>query len=741
MKKKVLSLMLASAMVVSMAACGNGDAPASSVSGEASGTEESSADSSTTDSSEAEGEPVELHDPEWAGMDYNEASSYIYDAALGEFYDLYSQALEAENVSERFALEALAEAKLLESAVMLPTQSQGGNYAISRVGNNTVSSVLWGNDSGRYHQALVCTEPITSEDRAEMKTKWNELKGTGTYEQWAKDFLAEKGYTLKDSYSLGNTADPVTWDALATSQAADSEKLVQTYDGLLEYDIENVLQPALAESWEVSEDGLEYTFHLRDTVWVDSQGRKVADLVADDFVAGFQHMLDCPDAPWYLVEGLVVGAAEYIAGEVTDFSQVGVTAVDDHTVKYTLEQPANYFITMLGYGAFSPMSRSYYESQGGKFGQDFDPSADSYTYGKTPDNIAYCGPYLITNATEKNIIVFQANESYWNKDNINIKTQNWLYNDGSDATKAYNDMKAGTIDGCGLNSSALELAKEDGWFDQYHYVSACNATTYSTFTNLNRAIFHNSNDETKAVSAQTEEQALRTNWAMNNVHFRRALAFSVDRGAYNAQSVGEELKLTSLRNSYTPGNFVALEEEVTVDINGTATTFPEGTYYGEILQAQIDADGVKITAWDPTLEEGAGSSDAYDGWYNVDNAVEELNTAIEELKAEGVEISAENPIYLDLPYFSGSAVYTNRANVYAQSINNALNGCVVVTPLECVELVDWYYACYYPASGEECNFDLNDLSGWAPDYGDPKSYLDTFLPDGSGYVTKNLGIF
>ena len=74
------------------------------------------------------------------------------------------------------------------------------------------------------------------------------------------------------------------------------------------------------------------------------------------------------------------------------------------------------------------------------------------------------------------------------------------------------------------------------------------------------------------------------NKAMQNVHFRRALAMGLDRGAYLAQQVGDDLKYASMRNSYTPGNFVTLEEEVTVDINGTEKTYPAGTYYGQIVR-------------------------------------------------------------------------------------------------------------------------------------------------------------
>lgn len=673
---------------------------------------------------------------------YYAKSTEIYNEVLGEFYDAYMTAKEADTVSEKFALMAVAEAKLMESAVMLPTSTQGGMYAISRVVPFSNSSVLWGNDWERYYSRLITTEPIKSEDRAEMKAKWYEVKGTGTYNEWAKGYLEEKGYTLKDTYSIGYSSDPATWDVLATSRAADSEAIINTYDGLLEYDNENVLQPALATSCEVSEDGLTYTLKIREGVeWVDSQGRKVDDVTADDFVAGMQHMMDAQGGLEYLVQGVIVNANEYINGEITDFAEVGVKAVDDYTLEYTLEAPCTYFTTMFGYGVFAPMSREYYESQGGKFGLEYDASAADYTYGKDANSIAYCGPYLVTNSTAKNTIVFKANESYWNKDAVNVKTLTWLYNDGSDVTKAYNDMKAGVIDGCNLNSSTLEIAVEDGWFDQYHYVSDTNATSYMGFYNLNRNAFANVADPTTVVSPQTEDDAARTNAALMNVHFRRAISFAADRGAYNAQTVGEDLKYTSLRNSYTPWNFVTLEEDVTIDINGTETTFPAGTNYGVIMQAQIDADGVAIKAYDPTADGGNGSGDGYDGWYNVENAVAELEIAIEELAAEGIVIDEANPIYIDLPTPMNSEVYVNQKNAYKQSVEASLGGKVIVNLVECVDYNEWYYAGYYTDYGYEANYDMYDLSGWGPDYGDPSTYLDTFLPDFAGYMVKCIGIF
>ena len=725
MKKftKIMSLVLALVMMLSLAACGG---------------------ETGTDATEPTGnEAVEYVYPYADLLDnYDELSSAIYADVLGEFQSTYEKAYEAETVSERYALMALAEAKLLESGVMLPTTTAGGNYAISRAVPYTSSSQMWGNDADRYHNLLVATELITVAHRDELKAMWAELKGTGTWEAEAKKFLEDNGYTLTDSYSMGYTSDPQTWDALATSMAADSEAIVNTFDGLVEYNSENVLSPALAESWEVSEDGLEWTFHIRQGVkWVDSQGREVADVTADDFVAGMQHVLEAGGGLEWLIDGVIVNAGEYYAGECTDFAEVGVKATDDYTLVYTLCEPITYFDTMLGYNVFAPMSRSFYESKGGKFGDEFDSSAESYTYGRTPDDIAYCGPYLVTNATAKNTIVFKANESYWNKDNINVKTLTWLFNDGSDPTKAYKDTVSGVLSGAGLNTNAVESAVADGLFDDYAYVSLTNGTSYMAWVNLHREALVNFNDGVTAASEKTEEQVERFNAAILNQHFRMALAYGMDRASYNEQSVGATLRLNSVRNSYTPGTFVFITEDVTVDINGTATTFPAGTYYGEIMQAQIDADGFKFQAWNPEADGGVGSSDGYDGWYNPENAAAEMALAVEELAALGLEISEENPIVVDFPYYSASQVMTNRAAVYKQSIEASLGGLVKVNLVDAIDGTNYNYATYYNTSGAEGNFDVNTNSGWGPDYGDPKTYLDTILPDYAGYMTKNIGIF
>ena len=671
---------------------------------------------------------------------YNEESDRLYDAIMGDFASTYADAKEASSLSERWAKMAIAEGKMLEQAIFVPDTTRGGNYAISRVAPRSICTTLYGNDNDRFGTAVIATEFITKADRDALRAIWFEKAGTGTYLEEAKAYLTSHGYTLKNTYDLAYSTDPQTWDIHNTYRSADTEKIWPTTEGLLYYDEENVQKPGLATEWSVSEDGLKYTFKIREGVqWVDSQGRFVADLTAEDFVTGMQHLLDAKGGLESLVAGDacdIEGAAAYLAGETTDFSTVGVKALDEYTVEYTLTAPCTYFTSMLSYNMFAPLSRTYYESLNGKFGAEFDPAASDYRYGKSPDTIAYCGAYLIQNFTENSTITYVLNDNYWNKDAMTITKCTWKYNDGSDSTKAYRDAKNGTIDGTGLNTEAVVSVKADGLFDDYVYVSDTDATTYCGFINVNRKAFANYNDATQGISTKTVYDAKRATLALQNVHFRRAFLASLDRATLNAQSVGEDLKYNALRNSYVPGNFVSLPEEVTVKINGKDTTFPAGTLYGEIMQAQIDADGVQIKAFDAE----SGTSDGFDGFYNPEYAKSELDAAIAELEKKGVEITAENPIKIDLGYYSASKTNTNRANALKSGVEAASEGRIVINLVAFDDQYAYYYAGYYPDYGYEMNADYTNMSGWGPDYGDPQTYLDTLLGNPGGMI-KSCGLY
>ena len=278
------------------------------------------------------------------------------------------------------------------------------------------------------------------------------------------------------------------------------------------------------------------------------------------------------------------------------------------------------------------------------------------------------------------------------------------------------------------------------------------------FYNLARLGFANFNDTSRMVSPQehgsadvvreamenetgeyttdVEDDAARTHVAMNNQNFRLAMTFALDRGAYNAVQYGEELKYVNLLNTIVPGNFVYLEEEVTIDIDGTSKTFPAATSYGEVMQAALEVFGINAKVWDADL----GSSQGFDGWYDLDQARSYMEAAIEELAAQGVVVDAEHPIEIDYAFAQDVDIFNNQANVFKQCMDTAFEGKVQVN-LVGGSSDDVSYAAYQPNNGYEMNYDLSHQTGWGPDYGDPATWLDCFLPYGDGYMTTSLGLW
>jgi peptide/nickel transport system substrate-binding protein/oligopeptide transport system substrate-binding protein len=81
------------------------------------------------------------------------------------------------------------------------------------------------------------------------------------------------------------------------------------------------------------------------------------------------------------------------------------------------------------------------------------------------------------------------------------------------------------------------------------------------------------------------------------------------------------------------------------------------------------------------------------------------------------------------------------SNVYKKSLETAFDGMVILNLVACETSQDWYNAGYYTNLGSEANYSLYDVSGWGPDYGDPQTYLDTFLPEYAGYMVKCIGVY
>ena len=296
--------------------------------------------------------------------------------------ELLDQAKAAATDSERFVIYAQAEAFLLDAAVMIPNTTQGGAYTISRVAPRTVPYVQWGNDDDRLGTIVVSADDfLTPAERDQMKAAWEAaVAGEGTYDPAA--MLAEMGHKQATSYTTTFQTAPVTIDWLNTSSQSDTEITVNCVDGLVQYDNLGTMQPRLADSWEISEDGLTYTFHIReDAKWYTSEGTEYAEVTANDFVAGFHHMLDTQAGLEWLIDGVIVGGTDYYANGGS-WDDVGYKAIDDYTLEVTLESDIPYFMTMLTYSCFLPICDSFYQAHGGVYGMEeyAAASADTNTY-------------------------------------------------------------------------------------------------------------------------------------------------------------------------------------------------------------------------------------------------------------------------------------------------------------------------------------------------------------------------
>lgn len=654
----------------------------------------------------------------------------VYDAVLGD-YDSLAKAAKAEADDDlRYVKYAEAEATLLSKAVFMPYNTQGGNFAITRVAPRTIPFAKWGNDEDRLKSMVLVTgqkQFITNTERAELIQKWEVARGGGEAYNPAA-YLETKGYTLGHDYKTTFTTAPATLDILNTSEQSDTEVLVNMIDGLLEYDNLGILRSNISELPTVSADGKTYTFHIKDGYnWFDAEGKVVAPVTAQDFVDGIHHMLDVQAGLEFLLDGIVVNVTEYLYEGLTDFSKVGVKAEGNDLI-FTLVKPESYFPTRLTYSCFMPMNAEFFLSKGGAFGIDAfkEASAKStYAYGLYNDvsSMLYNGAYLPDGQFGDQLIALKKNANYKNAAVVNLNTIQWVKDAGENPQQTWNDVLAGTYAGSGLSASTGTLAwakaetdaKGENLFTNNYYLTDTTTTTYLLGMNVNRGTFVLSNGACR--SAQTEQQKINTNKALNNIHFRRAIFRAWDRVAYDAVSVGQEAAGNRLRNSYTDPNFLFISK----DVKYNGETFKAGTTYGQLIQHFGDKMGL-----------GVNFEDGQDGWFNAAKAVEEIELA----KAELGEVM-DGKIVLDNVYYSASTAQVQNAQAFKQLIEKVLGDYVTVNLIEATTTNDFYACGYRAATGAALNQDVFYGSGWGPDYGDPSTYLDTFAK--GGYMTKICG--
>jgi oligopeptide transport system substrate-binding protein len=527
---------------------------------------------------------------------------------------------------------------------------------------------------------------------------------------------AKKAVVYRNDYNYVYTADIEQLDYTVTYLASNHEYIANFVDGLMEHDPLGNLVGAIAKNYTVNADATEFVFNLRKGVkWVTVTGEDYgADVRAQDFVAGLQHGADFKTETGYILNGVIKNYAEYSDGTITDFSQVGVTAVDDYTLKFTLAQSTPYFHTMTTYGVLFPINKEFLESKGTgcKLGA---PDPANCAFGTTVgDSILYSGAYLLSVNTPKSEVRFVANPTYWDKKNVFIENVKLTFYDGSDPDSLFRNFDAGNLSAAPVytdNEATYALAKEK--YGDSIFIGRLTTVTYYISFNYDRIAYANFNDATKVVSTKTDKQKADTKKAILNENFRTAIFRGIDKGAINAQGVGQELKLNALRNTYTSPDFVKTSD---------------GKSYGTLLSAEL-------TKINPELfPAGFNLADSQDPYFNLTLAQAKMALAKTELEAEGVTF----PVVIDVVGYGASQKNMNTRKAYKQMLETNFPGLVQVN-INIAETADDYYnSFYYNNEASQTNYDINVGSGWGPDYGDPKTYVATFSPV-NGDLLKGLG--
>ena len=496
------------------------------------------------------------------------------------------------------------------------------------------------------------------------------------------------------TFSYVYETDPDSLNYLTTGKAAVANITSNVVDGLMENDRYGNFVPSMAEDWSVSQDGLTYTYTIRkDAKWYTSEGEEYAPVKAQDFVTGLKYAADNKSEALYLVQESIKGLDAYVKGEVKDFSEVGIKAIDDQTVQYTLNKPESFWNSKTTMGILAPVNEEFLTSKGSDFAKATDPSS-----------ILYNGPYLLKSLVAKSSVEFEKNPNYWDKDNVHIDKVKLSFWDGQDNNKLAENFKDGSFSMARLfptSASYPELEKE---FKDNIVYTPQDSSTYLIGTNIDRQSY-------KYTSKTTDEQKTSTKKALLNKDFRQALAFGFDRTAYASQVNGESGASKLLRNLFVPPTFVQVD----------------GKNFGDLVKEKLVSYGDE---WkDVNLD------DAQDGLYNPEKAKAEFAKAKTALQAEGVQF----PIHLDMPVDQTSTTKVQRVQSLKQSLEATLGADNVVVDIQQLQKDEVLNVTYFAETAAGEDWDLSDNVGWSPDYIDPSTYLDIIKPSVGENTKTYLG--
>ena len=340
---------------------------------------------------------------------------------------------------------------------------------------------------------------------------------------------------------------PTTLDPTKGQSIGDNEIQHAITEGLTRNTAGDV-KPGIAESWDESEDGLTYTFHLRkDAKWSDGE-----PITAADFEYSWKRLVNPETASPYAFIGDCLKNGQAIEQGNMDVDELGVKAIDDTTLEVTLEHPTSYFLSLIGSsGQFAPLRQDVVE----KYGTDF---------AATSEKNVYSGPFVMT-SSEDNVWTFEKNDNYWDKDSIKL-------------------------DKCELNSvenTDTQLSMYEAGDLDYVQVPTAYVPDYKD----KAEVFANGNVDFCYINEKSDNPAL------SNKNFRLALNYALNRNDYN-----------KLANADT---YTAFNGLVFPGLQAKGTTYGEA-YDLNSYSYPLDGDQDKATEYLNAAMQELGVSNASD---------------------------------------------------------------------------------------------------------------------------------
>ena len=506
--------------------------------------------------------------------------------------------------------------------------------------------------------------------------------------------LTACGQSNTDTSTFSSTfsANPTTFNYLLDYYADNTSVITNLVDGLLENDSYGNLTPALAEDWSVSADGLTYTYKLRkDAKWYTADGEEYAPVKAQDFVTGIKYAADNKGQAMDLIQNSIKGLNDYVTGVTNDFSTVGVKALDDYTVEYTLTRPEPYWNSKTTNSILFPVNEEFLKSKDKDFGT------------LTPDSILYNGPYLLKDFTSKSSIEYVKNPHYYDHDKVTIEKVKLAYFDGSDQEMTIRNFESGAYSIAGVYPNSSNYAKTKEKYQDNIVYSLQDKTSWYFNFNVNRKTYNHT-------AKTTDEQKKSAQTAILNKNFRQAINFGIDRTAYSAQSNGEEAASKTLRNTLVPPTFVQVGDKT----------------FGEVTASKLVNYG---TEWS-----GINLADAQDAYFNKEKAQAKFAEAKKELEAQGVTF----PIHLDVPVDQTNKNAVSGMNSVKQTLETVLGSDNIVIDVQQLSTDDFGNVAFLAPNPAARDYDLN-FDGWVGDYQDPSTYLDPFNAE-TGFYLKIFGL-